>query len=89
MNYKLVLLRHGQSKWNLENRFTGWTDIGLTDKGTKEAVCAGKELFKIGFKFDNIYTSVLKRAIKTMEICIREMGITNAKINVTKTMLNI
>lgn len=80
MNYKLVLLRHGQSKWNLENRFTGWTDIGLTDKGTKEAVCAGKELFKIGFKFDNIYTSVLKRAIKTMEICIREMGITNAKI---------
>jgi len=64
--YQLVLVRHGQSTWNLENRFTGWTDVDLTDLGRAEAAEAGKLLLDAGFDFDIAYTSVLKRAIKTL-----------------------
>jgi 2,3-bisphosphoglycerate-dependent phosphoglycerate mutase len=71
--YKLVLLRHGQSDWNLENRFTGWTDVGLTDLGRQEAHTAGRQLRENGFTFDLAYTSVLKRAIQTLWIALEEM----------------
>jgi 2,3-bisphosphoglycerate-dependent phosphoglycerate mutase len=71
--YKLVLLRHGQSTWNLENRFTGWTDVGLTTQGENEAHEAGKLLREGGYTFDLAYTSVLKRAIKTLWITMEEM----------------
>jgi 2,3-bisphosphoglycerate-dependent phosphoglycerate mutase len=70
---KLVLLRHGESTWNKENRFTGWTDVGLTEKGSGEAVEAGRLLRKDGFVFDVAFTSVLKRAIKTLWIVLEEM----------------
>ncbi|HNN14588.1 MAG TPA: 2,3-diphosphoglycerate-dependent phosphoglycerate mutase [Anaerolineales bacterium] len=66
--YKLVLVRHGQSTWNLENRFTGWTDVDLTDLGKAEAAEAGKLLSEAGYDFDIAYTSVLKRAIKTLGV---------------------
>lgn len=66
--YKLVLVRHGQSTWNLENRFTGWTDVELTDLGKAEAAEAGKLLNEAGYDFDIAYTSVLKRAIRTLGI---------------------
>ncbi|HUJ19310.1 MAG TPA: 2,3-diphosphoglycerate-dependent phosphoglycerate mutase [Nitrospirota bacterium] len=72
---KLVLLRHGESMWNKENRFTGWTDVGLTEKGTNEALEAGKLLRKEGFVFDMAFTSVLKRAIKTLWIVLEEMDL--------------
>ena len=71
----LVLLRHGESQWNLENRFTGWTDVDLTPKGELEAKSAGVVLKENGFEFNLVYTSVLKRAIRTMEICLSEMTI--------------
>ena len=64
--YKIVLMRHGESTWNLENRFTGWTDVDLTEKGVAEAAAAGKLLKEAGFSFDLAYTSVLKRAIRTL-----------------------
>ena len=69
----LVLLRHGQSTWNLENRFTGWTDVGLSEKGEQEAHAAGKILLENGYTFDVAFTSVLKRAIKTLWIVQEEM----------------
>jgi len=71
--YKLVLVRHGQSTWNLENRFTGWTDVGLTEQGVAEAHEAGRLLRAEGYIFDVAYTSVLKRAIKTLWIVLEEM----------------
>ncbi len=71
--YKLVLVRHGQSTWNLENRFTGWTDVGLTEQGVAEAHEAGRLLREEGYTFDVAYTSVLKRAIKTLWIVLEEM----------------
>ena len=71
--YKLVLVRHGQSTWNLENRFTGWTDVDLTEQGRAEAHSAGQLLRDGGYTFDVVYTSVLKRAIKTMWIVMEEM----------------
>jgi 2,3-bisphosphoglycerate-dependent phosphoglycerate mutase len=71
--YKLVLLRHGQSVWNKENRFTGWTDVGLTEKGLGEAKTAGHLLKEGGFAFDIAYTSVLKRAVKTLWTVLEEM----------------
>ncbi|MBY0316896.1 MAG: 2,3-diphosphoglycerate-dependent phosphoglycerate mutase [Bdellovibrionales bacterium] len=61
----LVLVRHGQSEWNLQNRFTGWVDVDLTDKGKEEAMRAGKILKNKGYEFDVVFTSVLRRAIKT------------------------
>ena len=72
--YKLVLVRHGQSTWNLENRFTGWTDVGLTDQGREEAVSAGKLLQEGGYVFEIAYTSVLRRAIQTLWIVLQEMN---------------
>lgn len=71
--YKLVLVRHGQSTWNLENRFTGWTDVGLTAQGEAEAHEAGRLLREGGYDFDVAYTSVLRRAIKTLWIVMEEM----------------
>ena len=73
--YKLVLLRHGQSTWNLENRFTGWTDVGLSEQGYAEAHAAGKLLKEGGYVFDLAYTSVLRRAIQTLWIVLEEMGL--------------
>lgn len=73
--YKLVLLRHGQSTWNLENRFTGWTDVDLNELGRQEAHNAGRVLQREGYTFDVAYTSVLKRAIKTLWIVLEEMGL--------------
>lgn len=70
---KLVLLRHGESTWNKENRFTGWTDVDLSERGVNEAKEAGKVLKEKGFKFDIAYTSYLKRAIKTLNIALEEM----------------
>ena len=72
---KLVLLRHGESTWNKENRFTGWTDVDLSDKGEAEAKKAGQTLKKEGFVFDIAYTSVLKRAIRTLWITMDEMDL--------------
>jgi len=72
---KLVLLRHGESQWNKENRFTGWTDVPLNDKGVEEAVQAGRTLAREGYIFDVAYTSVLKRAIKTLWIVMEEMDL--------------
>lgn len=72
---KLVLLRHGESVWNKENRFTGWTDVDLTPRGVQEAVEAGKTLNREGFRFDVAYTSVLKRAIKTLWLVLEEMDL--------------
>jgi len=63
--YRLVLVRHGESIWNCENRFTGWTDVDLNEKGTQEAIEAGKRIHEKGFRFDVCYSSLLKRAIKT------------------------
>jgi 2,3-bisphosphoglycerate-dependent phosphoglycerate mutase len=70
---KLVLLRHGESVWNQENRFTGWKDVDLTAKGVEEARAAGKLLLAEGFDFDCTFTSVLKRAIRTLNLALEEM----------------
>jgi 2,3-bisphosphoglycerate-dependent phosphoglycerate mutase len=72
--YKVVLLRHGESTWNKENRFTGWTDVDLTDKGREEASNAGRLLKQNGFSFDLAFTSVLVRAIRTCWITLDELG---------------
>lgn len=71
--YKLVLLRHGESHWNKENRFTGWTDVDLTEKGQHEAREGGKALKEAGFEFDIAFVSVLKRALRTLWLCLEEM----------------
>ena len=71
--YKLVLIRHGESQWNKENRFTGWKDVDLSEKGAEEAHAAGKLLKAEGFEFDEAYTSVLKRAIRTLWITLDEL----------------
>lgn len=81
--YKVVLLRHGESTWNKENRFTGWTDVDLSEKGVQEAHEAGKTLKKEGFTFDIAFNSVLKRATQTLEIVLDEMGLTG-KIPIEK-----
>ncbi|MEP0862006.1 MAG: 2,3-diphosphoglycerate-dependent phosphoglycerate mutase [Ignavibacterium sp.] len=73
--YKVVLLRHGESIWNKENRFTGWTDVDLSDKGKEEAKKAGEVLKSEGYTFDIAYTSVLKRAIRTLWIVLDEMDL--------------
>lgn len=71
----LVLLRHGESQWNLENRFTGWVDVPLTEKGTAEAHAAGQKLRQ--FTFDRVYTSLLQRANETLRIVLEEIGRTD------------
>ena len=73
--YKLVLLRHGESQWNMENRFTGWADVDLTDKGIGEAKAAGELLIKEGFTFDKAFTSFQKRAIRTLWITLDGMNL--------------
>src|SRR5687767_5522644 len=73
--HKLVLIRHGESEWNKENRFTGWKDVDLSAKGREEAQAAGKLLKAEGFTFDEAYTSVLKRAIRTLWIILDEMDL--------------
>jgi 2,3-bisphosphoglycerate-dependent phosphoglycerate mutase len=75
MPHTLVLLRHGESVWNKENRFTGWTDVGLSEKGVAEAETAGRRLRQAGYGFDLCHTSVLKRAIKTLWIALEEMDL--------------
>ncbi|WP_255700427.1 2,3-diphosphoglycerate-dependent phosphoglycerate mutase [Dethiosulfovibrio faecalis] len=75
MVHKLVLLRHGESVWNKENRFTGWTDVPLSEDGVKEAHRAGRLLAGEGYSFDSAYTSTLKRAIKTLWIVMEEMDL--------------
>lgn len=70
---KLVLVRHGESQWNLENRFTGWTDVNLTEKGVEEAINGGKKLKELGLVFDVAYTSFQKRAIKTLNYILEEI----------------
>lgn len=77
---KLVLVRHGQSEWNLENRFTGWTDVNLSEKGVNEAIEAGRVLKQKGFKFDLAFTSVLKRAEDTLSYILKEMEEENISI---------
>ncbi len=83
--HKLVLIRHGESQWNKENRFTGWKDVDLSDKGREEAKAAGQLLKAEGFTFDEAYTSVLKRAIRTLSIILDEMDL--MWIPVTKSWL--
>jgi len=73
--HKLVLIRHGESQWNLENRFTGWTDVGLSERGIAEAHHAAELLSEAGYTFDICYTSVLKRAIKTLWIVLEDMDL--------------
>jgi 2,3-bisphosphoglycerate-dependent phosphoglycerate mutase len=73
--YKIVLMRHGQSEWNRDNRFTGWADVDLTEKGVAEARDAGRLLNEAGFTFDITYTSVLKRAIRTLWCTLDEMDL--------------
>ncbi|HUN91496.1 MAG TPA: 2,3-diphosphoglycerate-dependent phosphoglycerate mutase [Burkholderiaceae bacterium] len=72
-SFKLVLLRHGESQWNLENRFTGWTDVDLTENGRREAEAAGALLKREGYEFDIAYTSVLRRAIRTLWLTLDAM----------------
>jgi 2,3-bisphosphoglycerate-dependent phosphoglycerate mutase len=73
--YKVVLLRHGESDWNKQNRFTGWTDVDLSEKGVAEASMAGKLMKEAGFAFDVAFTSVLKRAIRTLWLALDEMDL--------------
>lgn len=77
---KFVLVRHGQSIWNLENRFTGWTDVPLSEKGIKEAKEAGMVLKEKGFTFDLAFTSVLKRAEDTLDYILKEMDLSDIEI---------
>jgi 2,3-bisphosphoglycerate-dependent phosphoglycerate mutase len=76
----LVLVRHGQSDWNLKNLFTGWRDVGLTEKGVAEARAAGKKLKAQGLHFDVAFTSVLSRAQRTLDLVLEEMGETNITV---------
>jgi 2,3-bisphosphoglycerate-dependent phosphoglycerate mutase len=73
--YKLVLVRHGESLWNMENRFTGWTDVDLSEKGVAEAQAGAEALKKEGYTFDMAYTSVLKRAVRTLNIILDELDL--------------
>ncbi|MFA5511031.1 MAG: 2,3-bisphosphoglycerate-dependent phosphoglycerate mutase, partial [Candidatus Kapaibacterium sp.] len=73
--YKLVIVRHGESVWNKENRFTGWVDVDLSDKGKIEAQKAAQSLKNAGFNFDVAYTSVLKRAIRTLWYILDELDL--------------
>lgn len=74
-HHRIVLLRHGESTWNKENRFTGWTDVGLSERGIQEAIAAGRRLKQEGYVFDVAFTSVLSRAIKTLWLVLEEMDL--------------
>ena len=78
--YKIVLLRHGESAWNKANRFTGWTDVDLSEKGIIEAKEAGKRLKEAGFTFDEAFSSVLKRGIRTLWLALDEMDLMHIRI---------
>lgn len=78
---KLVLTRHGESQWNLENRFTGWVDVDITDKGREEAIRGGRQLKEQGFTFDVAYTSYQKRAIKTLNLFLEELDLLWIPVN--------
>ncbi len=80
MDRRLILVRHGQSEWNLKNLFTGWKNPGLTDKGIEEAKAAGKLLKSRGYEIELCYTSALKRAQHTLDLMLEEMDITNMNI---------
>ncbi len=80
MTHKLVLLRHGQSQWNLENRFTGWVDVDLSPRGIEEAKSAGIALESNGYRFDVAFTSVLLRAVHTLEVVLNELAQTDLVI---------
>jgi len=73
--YKVVMIRHGESEWNKLNLFTGWTDVDLSDRGVEEAIWAGKKLKEEGYTFDVAFTSVLKRAIKTLNLVLEQMNL--------------
>ncbi|WP_336294192.1 2,3-bisphosphoglycerate-dependent phosphoglycerate mutase [Bartonella sp. CB169] len=87
MERRLVLIRHGQSEWNLKNLFTGWKDPDLTEKGCSEAIEAGKKLREAGLKFDIAYTSALQRAQKTAQYILEQMGQSNLEL-IKNTALN-
>ena len=80
--YRLVILRHGESVWNKENRFTGWKDVELSEEGIHEAKKAGQVLKEKGFKFDLVYTSVLKRSIMTYNTLANEMDCNHLPVNI-------
>lgn len=80
MSVKLILLRHGESIWNLQNRFTGWTDVDLTENGKNEAKKAGELLFKENLNIKTIYVSYLKRAVKTSKICLKQLNLTHSEV---------
>tara|TARA_Y100000816_G_C25989961_1_gene517054 strand:+ start:197 stop:886 length:690 start_codon:yes stop_codon:yes gene_type:complete len=80
MSNKLILLRHGESIWNLENRFTGWTDVDLTEKGENEAKKAGELLVKENLNISYVYVSLLKRAVKTSKICLNQLKMNDCKV---------
>jgi 2,3-bisphosphoglycerate-dependent phosphoglycerate mutase len=82
----LVLIRHGQSQWNLENRFTGWTDVPLTDRGVADAHTAGKVLKVKGYSFDRAFTSRLQRASKTLDILLEELGQTGIPVEMDSAL---
>ena len=84
--YTLALLRHGQSLWNLENRFTGWTDVPLTELGIREARSAAKRLQSAGLSFDQAFTSVLRRAVDSLRVIQEEMHLTDLPIVQTWTL---
>lgn len=86
MERLLVLVRHGQSEWNLKNLFTGWRDVELTEQGVSEAKTAGKRLKERGIQFDIAYTSVLKRAQRTLDLVLDEMGQSGLKIHKDKAL---
>ncbi|WP_019221338.1 2,3-bisphosphoglycerate-dependent phosphoglycerate mutase [Bartonella senegalensis] len=86
MGRTLVLIRHGQSEWNLKNFFTGWKDPDLTEKGCIEAIAAGKKLKEAGLKFDIAYTSALQRAQKTARYILEQMGQSDLKLIKTPTL---
>ena len=85
---KLILLRHGQSQWNLENRFTGWKDVPLTDQGKEEAKKAGQLLKKNNVKIDFVFSSVLQRANKTAEIALKQTGLEHLWTGENLNMIN-
>ena len=86
---KLILLRHGESQWNLENRFTGWKDVSLTKKGIQEANFSGNELLRKNIKISSVYTSLLKRAVETAKIVTDIVNFPQDKIKYDLSLIHI